>query len=300
MTRTKDVSYVVITPARNEADNLPRLADCLSQQTHEPTTWIVVDNGSTDETLSVARSLGDRESWIRPLTISGEEAPVRGAPIVRALHAALATLDPEHPPSFAVNLDADLSFEPGYFEQLLGRFAADPLLGIASGTCYEFERGVWRQRHVTGSTVWGASRVYRWACLQDVLPLEERFAWDGIDEIKANARGWHTETQRDIPFRHHRREGQRDSGRFAARAAQGRAAYYMGYRSWYLALRALRHAIREPASVGLVWGYTACALAREERCADEMARAYLRRQQSPSRLPLRARETFARRRRLSA
>ncbi len=299
MTGADALSYVIITPARNEADNLPRLAACLAEQHVRPTTWVIVDNGSTDDTLAVARTLGDEWSWIRPLTIPGEETPVRGAPIVRALHAALASLDQEHPPSFVVNLDADLSFEPDYFERLLEKFSTDPSLGIASGTCYELERGAWRQRHVTGSTVWGASRMYRWACLQDVLPLEERFAWDGIDEIKANARGWHTQTFLDLAFRHHRPEGHRDGGRFRARAAQGRAAYYMGYRPWYLVLRAMRHVVREPGSVGLIWGYASCALAGEKRCADEQALAYLRRQQSPRQLPRRARETFARRRRLS-
>ena len=39
---------------------------------------------------------------------------------------------------------------------------------------------------MTGSTVWGATRAYRWECLQQVLPLEERLGWDGIDEFKAN------------------------------------------------------------------------------------------------------------------
>ena len=47
---------------------------------------------------------------------------------------------------------------------------------------------------MTGSTVWGATRAYRWECLQRVLPLEERLGWDGIDEFKANALGWRTET----------------------------------------------------------------------------------------------------------
>ena len=294
-----DLSYAVITPARNEAENLPRLAQCLAEQTLPPTNWLVVDNGSTDDTLAVSQHLSDEFDWIRVLTIPGEEAPIRGAPIVRALHAGFAELA-ESPPLYVASLDADISFDSGYFQDLLGRFAVDPSLGIASGTCYEQEGGVWTQRHVTGSTVWGASRTYRWACLQAVLPLEERFAWDGIDEIKANARGWTTKTFVDLPFRHHRPEGHRDGGSFRARAAQGRAAHYLGYRSWYLVLRAVRHIPRDPGAAGLVWGYGAAAVAREQRCADVAARAYLRRQQSLRQLPLRARETFSRRRRLSA
>jgi poly-beta-1,6-N-acetyl-D-glucosamine synthase len=292
-------SYVVITPVRDEAENLPRLARSLAEQTVPPARWLVVDNGSTDRTVEVAKHLAEELGWLGVLTVSGDGSPARGAPIVRSLHAALETLAGEPPHDFAVNVDADISFDPGYFQELLARFAADPVLGIASGTCYEFERGAWRQRHVTGSTVWGGSRMFRWACLQDVLPFEERFAWDGIDEIKANARGWRTRTFLDLPFRHHRPEGHRD-GRFRSRVEQGRAAHYLGYRAWYLVLRALRHLAREPAAVGLIWGYASAALGRSPRCADEQARAYLRRQQSFLRLPLRARETFARRQRLSS
>jgi len=151
---------------------------------------------------------------------------------------------------------------------------------------------------VTGSTVWGASRAYRWECLQELLPLEERVAWDGVDEFKANSRGWRTVAFEDIPFRHHRREGERDGTAWRARANQGAAAYYLGYRSWYLVLRALWNARREPAALGMVWGFAASAARRAERSSDTAARAYLRRQQSPRNLRRRAFEASGRRQRV--
>ena len=124
--------------------------------------------------------------------------------------------------------------EPDYFERLLDAFARDPSLGIASGSAWELDDGVWRQRFVTGGTVWGATRAYRWECLQEVLPLEERHGWDGIDQLKARARGWHTTTLTDLPFRHHRAEGLGDGSTWAHWAANGDTAYFMGYRPWYL------------------------------------------------------------------
>jgi hypothetical protein len=221
----------------------------------------------------------------------------RGAPIVRALHAAIAGLELS-PPEVLVNVDADISMEPDYFERLLTRFDEDERLGIASGSAYELQDGVWGQRFVTGSTVWGASRAYRWECLQELLPLEERVAWDGVDEFKANSRGWRTIAFEDIPFRHHRREGERDGTAWRARANQGAAAYYLGYRSWYLVLRALWNARREPAALGMVWGFAASAARRAERSSDTAARAYLRRQQSPRNLRRRAFEASGRRERV--
>jgi hypothetical protein len=194
-----------------------------------------------------------------------------------------------------VSVDADVSFEPDYFERLLARFETESSLGIASGSAYELRRGKWRQRHVTGTTVWGASRAYRWRCLQDILPLEERMAWDGLDEFKANALGWRTAAFEDFPFRHHRREGERDGSSWRAALNQGRAAHYLGYRFWYLVLRAFWNARREPGALGMVVGYGAAAVAGNPRSSDHEARAYIRRQQSLRNLRLRALEAAGRR-----
>ncbi len=110
-------------------------------------------------------------------------------------------------------MDADIDFEPDYCERLVQRFADDPTLGIASGTCYELEGGDWVRRTKSDSTVWGASRAYRWDCLGDVQALEPRMGWDGIDEVRVQLRGMHTETFVDLPFRHHRPEGGRETRR---------------------------------------------------------------------------------------
>ena len=161
------------------------------------------------------------------------------------------------------------------------------------GSAFELQDGD-GQRHVTGSTVWGASRAFRWPCLQQILPFEERVAWDGIDEFKANARGWRTEAFENLPFRHHRREGERDGTTWRARSNQGHAAYYVGYRPWYLVLRALFNARREPGALGMIAGILGCAAPRAAE-HDAEARAYLRRQQSIRSLRLRSLEATGRR-----
>jgi glycosyltransferase involved in cell wall biosynthesis len=282
------LSYAAVTPARNEAEHIARLGESLASQSVPPTKWLIVDNGSTDDTVAVAHALAADHSWITVVSIPGELNPVRGRPIVRAFTRALEELDPA--PDLVVNVDADVSMDADYFERLLDRFLDDRQLGICSGSAFELSDGVWTQRHVTGSTVWGATRAYRWACLQDVLPLEERLGWDGLDEFKANARGWRTRTFTDIPFRHHRREGERDGERWRARAAQGAAAHYQGYAFWYLVMRALHNARKEPGALGLIWGYLRALAAREPRCPDTEARAYLRDQQSLRNLARRFRE----------
>ena len=86
--------------------------------------------------------------------------------------------------------------------------------------------------------------------------------WDGVDEFQGKRPRLADQDLQDLPFRHHVPRGAR---RFARRArqAQGRAARYLGYRVWYLTLRALWHARREPAALAMIWGYASAALRRE-------------------------------------
>jgi hypothetical protein len=116
--------------------------------------------------------------------------------------------------------------------------------------------------------------------------------WDGIDEVQANARGWRTGTLTDLPFRHHRREGEREAHRRAVWTAEGEIAHYMHYRASYLFLRAAFRAAREPAASAMLWGYFRAALSRTPRCPDAAARRYLRRRQSLREVPLRVREAL--------
>jgi glycosyltransferase involved in cell wall biosynthesis len=293
---TTELAYAVVTPVRDEAENLPRLAECLRGQTFRPTVWVIVDNGSSDGTLELAEELARREAWVKVLTVPDDAPVLRGGRVVRAFQAGLTPVD--EAAEVIVKLDADVSMAPDYFARLLRGFADSPRLGIASGSGYEEKDGVWRERHVTGGHVWGASRAYRRACLRDVLPLEERMGWDGIDELKASGAGWTTATL-DIPFRHHRKEGERDGRATVAWASLGKAAHYMGYRPWYLALRALHHARREPAALAMIWGYGGAAIRREGRCSDETVRQVLRQRQSVSKLLLRVREVTEERRALT-
>jgi poly-beta-1,6-N-acetyl-D-glucosamine synthase len=280
------LTYSVVTAVRNEETNLPRLAGCLQAQTLQPTEWIIVDTGSEDRTHEIAARIASDTAEKTVLTLA--DSLRRGeAVVITAFRMGVEAL--HEPVDVIVKLDADVSFDPRYFELLLDRFAADPSLGIASGTGLEQSNGAWHPRYVTGSHAWGASRAYRAACLADVSPLEERTGWDGIDAFKARTRGWRSETFDDLVFRHHRPEGRRD-GRWTGWRRRGRAAHYMGYRPMFLVLRTLHHARKDPFALAMVVGWAKAAVRREPRHSDHEAVELLRREQRLRELPARARE----------
>lgn len=153
---------------------------------------------------------------------------------------------------------------------------------------------------MTGTSVQAQCRAYRRACLEEILPLEKGKGWDGVDTVKANLRGWRTAAFDDLQFLHHRPIGARERSRIAAWRQEGRAAHYMGYRPSYLLARALFRCPRDPAALLMIAGFASASLARNPRCDDASVHAFLRRQQAPWRLPLRAAEAVGLRARRQA
>jgi glycosyltransferase involved in cell wall biosynthesis len=275
--------YAVVTPARNEEQNLRRLGAALAAQSLQPTEWVVVDDGSTDATPRVLDELAAEHGWVSPLARPEADRGDRLADGRRKardldgfLYGARSLSEPAH---VVVKVDADVDFDDDFFEQLIGRFAADVTLGIASGTCYEQENGEWVRRTKSEGSVWGATRAYREACLEDAMAMEPCMGWDGLDEIRAHLRGMRTQTFVDLGFRHHRPEGGRELSSLHQGEALGRASWYMGYRPSYLALRTLYRARREPAALAMLWGYAAAAARRAPRCPDERLVRELRERQ---------------------
>jgi poly-beta-1,6-N-acetyl-D-glucosamine synthase len=281
--------YAAITPARDEAENLTRLAASLAAQTVTPTEWIVVDDGSADGSREVITALATVYPWMRGLDSRGLEmnaGPLGRAPSVdRSVIAFNTGIDAlRSQPDILVKLDADVSFEPNFFELLLRAFEDDPQLGIAGGECLELEKGVWRLKSATDTQVRGATRAYRWSCFEDVAPLPERLGWNGIDEAKARLAGWETHSIRGVRFRNHRAEDERGNT-WLSYEAQGAAARYMGYRGSYLVARSLFRALRHPRALGMVAGWMKAVRDGQERFDDPAVRRYIRSEKSPLRVP---------------
>lgn len=125
-----DASVCVVIPAHNAARYLGEAAGSVFAQTHAALELVVVDDGSTDETLAVARALGDPR--VRVLT-----GPNAGRAHARNLGVAAA-----HPSAFVAFLDADDVWDRDKLATQLAWLAAHPdAAGVGSFMRYVSSAG---------------------------------------------------------------------------------------------------------------------------------------------------------------
>ena len=123
------MKYVLITSARNEEAFITRTLDSVTTQTVLPERWVILDDGSSDQTAAIVADYAARFAWIMLVQQPKREGRNFAAK-AQAVNRALELL---HDAAFEVmgNLDADVSFEPDYMAFLLQKFEADPALGVA-------------------------------------------------------------------------------------------------------------------------------------------------------------------------
>jgi len=112
----KVVTVAVIIPCYNAEKWVARAIQSVLDQGYPNLEAIVIDDGSTDNSLDVIRSFGDRIRW--------ETSPNRGAPAARNRGLALTQA------AYVMFLDADDYIEPGSIANWVGTaHSADLILG---------------------------------------------------------------------------------------------------------------------------------------------------------------------------
>jgi poly-beta-1,6-N-acetyl-D-glucosamine synthase len=263
--------YVLITPARNEAQFIGSTIESVVRQTIRPAMWVIVSDGSTDGTDDVVRRYAARHDWIA-LVRRPERAERHFAGKVEAFNAGyVAVRDMEY--EVIGNVDADISFGEDYFAFLMSKFAENPRLGVA-GTLYWEGNGLYDYRFNSMEDVTGGCQLFRRECFEAIGGYRPVRA-GGIDLIavlSARAKGWHTRTFTDRVFLHHRNSGTAQQGALRERLHRGRNDYLLGSHPAWEVLRAVYHMKNRPyivGGVGMLLGYLWAMLGRLERSIPE-------------------------------
>lgn len=278
---------LLITPAYNEADSITRVARALAAQTRPPDLWIVADDGSTDGTVGALHTLASQIPFLRVVERPPEssEAVIADRLAValeaRAFNRALRTVDDLDAYSYVGKLDADIELPPEWFETLLRHLELDPRLGIAGGRLRERAGSGWHRLEIPSHHVHGATKLYTRACLAAIGGIQERLAWDTIDETYARMRGFATRSFDEIEAIHLRPRASAD-GQLRGWARHGECAWILHYGPVWVTLRSAKVALRERprglSGAAFLLGYVRSATARHSRVDDREFRRFTRRE----------------------
>jgi glycosyltransferase involved in cell wall biosynthesis len=272
--------YVVITPARDEAEHLEQTIRSVAAQTVQPVQWIIVNDGSCDETAEIIDRFALEYPWITARHRENRGYREAGGGVVKTFYDGYEQIHVKDW-DLLVKLDADLSFEPDYFERCILEFDRDPKLGIGGGAIYHEKNGQLVLESNPAFHVRGATKMYRRACWDALGGLIQAPGWDTIDEVKANMLGWSTRSFRDLRVSHSRFTGAA-AGPWRDCIKNGRANYVTGYHPLFMMVKCLGRLVKRPfllGSIGLMWGFVSSYWNGSPRIEDPTLLRYTRDQQ---------------------
>lgn len=269
----KRPSYVLITPARNEEKYIETTIRSVTAQTVPPKQWVIVSDGSTDQTDQIVTRYASAFPWI--ILVRAPSSPNRSfAAKVRCFNAGYQLVKGL---SYDIigNLDADISFEKDYFEFLVAKFAQMPELGVA-GTPFVERSVTYDYRFTNIEHVSGACQLFRRRCFEEIggySPIQG----GGIDWVAvttARMKGWTTRTFTEKVCFHLKGIGTGNGSQWGAWFRYGQKDYALGNHPVWQISRSLYQMTKNPFFIKgslMLAGYLWSAIKRTKRpISDEL------------------------------
>ena len=257
-----------------------RTLDSVVAQTLTPTLWVIVDDGSTDETPAILAEYAAAHDWIRVVQKPDRGHRAVGPGVIEAFYAGYETIDPSDF-TYSCKMDLDLDLPPRYFEALIEKMEANPRIGTCSGKPYMRVGGKLVSERRGDEMSAGMTKFYRQTCFEDIGGYVREVMWDAIDCHKARQKGWTAISwdEPDLRFEHLRPMGSSQTSIYTGRRRHGFGQYFMGSDPlFYLATCIFRMA--EPPYVlgglAMLQGYLGAWLRRERRLDDPELIAFIR------------------------
>jgi poly-beta-1,6-N-acetyl-D-glucosamine synthase len=274
--------YVLVTAAKNEARLIRRTLESVVRQEIRPKEWVVVSDGSTDETEAIVREYADRYDFIRLLALPAN-AKRSFSSVVFAQNAGINALRTKEY-EFIGLLDADVQFPHNYFADLISEFRKNSRLGLAGGLALDLIDGkhVWFRQNL--NEVAGAVHFFRRTCFEAIgglVPIPEG-GWDTITNVMARAMGYKTRTFSHLIVDHLKPRNTGEGAVFRRKWQQGERDYAVG-NDFLFELGKCTVRVRERpwglASALRFGAFVACTLRGKQRHIPEDYVREIRRQQ---------------------
>ena len=274
--------YLLISPCRDEAHYLRRTLDSVAAQSVQPALWVVVDDGSSDETPAILEEYAHRLPYLRVVRRTDRGGRQVGPGVIEAFYAGLETVRLEDF-DYLCKLDMDLDLPVCYFEFLMQRMEGNPRLGTTSGKPWFIhpQSGTLVPEVCGDEMSVGMSKFYRVTCFKEIGGFVRQVMWDGIDCHRCRMLGWIAESVDAEPLRfvHLRPMGTSHKSIWTGRIRHGFGQYFMGTSPLYHLVVVVYRLPAYPMVIGsaaILWGYLRSWLRGLPRYDDLDFRCFLR------------------------
>ena len=275
-------NYVIITPARNEAEFIGLTIESVIAQSVKPQKWVIVSDGSTDGTDEIVSGYAAEHPWIELVRMPARlERNFAGkVHAFRAGYARVQNLDYQ----VIGSLDGDMSFDGEYFSFLLKKLVADRSLGLVGTPFKEGTTPLYDYRYMSLEHVSGACQLFRRECFEEIggyVPVKGGCI-DHIAVLSARMKGWKTRSYPEKLSCHHRPMGTAQQGSVTARFKNGAKDYAIGNHPLWEGVRTVYQMTRPPLMIGGLMvglGYAWSYVRRKERPVSRELVNFHRREQ---------------------
>lgn len=285
--------YILITPVKNEEDNLPLLVNCIVNQTILPKIWILVDGNSNDDTLNIIEILSKKYEWIhlkKQEKMIHEKNHMNFAIAVKEGYeygdylSKIQKINYE----YVGKIDADVIISDDFFDKLISKFEQDINLGVATGESYDLNMDcqvmnsidIKNENCIRNNYLLDElpdKRLYRKNYLDNVggFPIS-KFSPDTILLAKFRIEGWGLKTFRDVQIYNLRKDTGTERNLWDSAKSYGHNRYYLNYNPLLVFVNLLLMMIRKPyyPALGYFIGYISSFIRQDEKIDDRELRNY--------------------------
>ncbi len=273
------MKIIIITPACNEEYHLPELISSMVNQSKLPVEWIIVDDGSIDNTSNLIKQAAIKYSWITYLRKEKNNVRAPGKSVMETFYFGY---DRRRNLEFDIvlKLDADLVLPSNYIEFILSHFQSNKKIGICGGVCTikEDDRYV-IEKETNLDHVRGALKAYRKKCFIEIGGLLQEMGWDTVDEHAARFHGWHVVVIPELKV-YHQRSTHQEYGFLKASYRNGKMLYTIRMDVFLLLGNCIKKFFKKPyILLGLIMliGYLSAFLNKERKIVDRELGQFIRR-----------------------
>lgn len=271
------MKYVIISPVKNEEKFIKFTLNSIVSQTILPLKWIIVDDGSSDDTAKIVEEYSNKYPWIELLKLNThKEERMGGSKVVRAFNAGFElVMNKEW--EFLVKLDGDLTLPQDYFEDIINEFKTEVRLGICGGCIINIINNIEVFEGKVTNHVRGAIKSYRKECYNQIGGIKEVWNWDGLDEYEALYNDWSIKVIKYLKVIHHRPNNY-NTPKYSFMS--GVTAYKMNFGLSFIILLSISRVIKKPVLLGtynFLKGYFWARLKNEKKIINKDFAKYVSR-----------------------